>query len=138
MAATSLDNLSEGSRSSQVTAIVSDLFPGRAVGAITGAMGAAFGAGAAIFPWLAGWPYDRSSDYHTAFTVTVLAIVFLWRRYGWPETGSVPRMGHSKHITSARGRYDCVKARWRAGVSGKICRQMRNVDIRRVIVRCGD
>lgn len=67
--------IGEGSRSSLVTAVASDLFPGNALGAINGAVGAAFGMGAAILPWSAGWLHDMQGNYTISFIFTVGAII---------------------------------------------------------------
>lgn len=67
--------IGEGSRSSLVTAVTSDLFPGDALGAINGAVGAAFGMGAAILPWLAGFLYDQQGSYTNGFIVAVGVVI---------------------------------------------------------------
>lgn len=74
--------LGEGSRAGLVTAVASDLFPGPSMGAINGSVGAAFGLGAALFPWMAGTIFDQYGAYTYAYGLAGLAIlistVALW------------------------------------------------------------
>lgn len=67
--------LGEGSRASLVTAVASDVFPGNSLGAIIGTIGAAFGLGAAFFPWLAGRLFDVQGTYTTVLALAALAVV---------------------------------------------------------------
>jgi MFS family permease len=58
-----------------LTAIASDLFQGNELGGINGAMGASFGAGAAVFPFFAGLIYDLTGGYSIAFVIAGIAVL---------------------------------------------------------------
>lgn len=79
--------LGEGSRSNLLTAIVSDTFPGPAVGAIVGTMGTFFALGAGLGSWLGGAVYDWTHSYRPAFFLALMATlgamggIYLARRH---------------------------------------------------------
>jgi MFS family permease len=64
-----------GMRISLLTAIPADLFAGRYFGAILGFSNGGGGLGGFIGPFLAGYLFDRTGDYHAAFAVSALAII---------------------------------------------------------------
>jgi MFS family permease len=74
--------LAEGSRSSLVTSVAADLFPGNTIGAINGMVGSGFAVGAAFLPWYGGVVFDSSGSYQTAFVmacvVVVISVTGLW------------------------------------------------------------
>lgn len=70
--------MSEGSRSSLVSATTADIFSGKTLGAISGTVGAGYGLGAAVLPWLAGWLFDETGSYSLALWIAAgVAIVSL-------------------------------------------------------------
>jgi MFS family permease len=84
--------LGEGSRSGLVTAVASDLFPGQSLGAINGTVGAAFGLGAAFFPWMAGYIFDRYGAYTYAYAFAGVAI-FISTAALWLSQSAAKRKG---------------------------------------------
>lgn len=66
--------LGEGSRSSQSTALASDIFQDYGLGLINGIVGAMFGLGAAFGPWIVGRLRDTTGSY-TPGLVTVIVLV---------------------------------------------------------------
>lgn len=74
-----LVGLGEGSRSSLVTAVMNDTFPGNAGGHLTGWVGLSFGVGSALGSWLAGLLFDITGSYTWALwmgvVVTILSAV---------------------------------------------------------------
>ena len=70
-----LFGLGFGARGPIITAIASDLFPGRRFGAIYGYMSLGNGLGGAIGPWFAGAVFDVTASYRIAFLIATLFCV---------------------------------------------------------------
>ena len=70
-----VSGLGFGMRISLLTAIPADLFAGRHFGAILGFTNGGGGLGGFIGPFLAGYLFDSTGDYHLAFAVSALAII---------------------------------------------------------------
>lgn len=66
--------LGEGARSSQSTALASDIFQPQGLGLINGLMGGMFGLGAALGPWLVGRLRDQSGSYDGGLLVVVTMV----------------------------------------------------------------
>jgi len=67
--------LGEGTRSSQTTALASDVFYGQGLGFINGLMGGMFGLGAALGPWLVGRLRDESGTYEGGLLMVVMMVL---------------------------------------------------------------
>ena len=67
--------LTWGARGPAITAKTADLFPGPRLGTILGVITIGSGLGAAIGSWAAGWVFDLSGSYRTAFLLSILAYV---------------------------------------------------------------
>jgi nitrate/nitrite transporter NarK len=74
--------LGEGSRSGQTSAIAGDIFEGDRLGAIGGVLGAMYGFGAAVTPWLVGYLRDTTGSYvdglYLVQIVTILSVAVFW------------------------------------------------------------
>lgn len=67
--------LGEGTRSSQTTALASDVFQKQGLGLINGLVGGMFGLGAAFGPWLVGRIRDETGQYDGGLAAVVIMIV---------------------------------------------------------------
>ena len=65
----------EGTRSSQTTALASDVFQRQGLGLINGLVGGMFGLGAALGPWLVGRLRDQSGHYVDGLLVVALMVL---------------------------------------------------------------
>lgn len=70
-----LFGMGEGSRSSLVISVVADMFAGQSLGRINGSIGASFGAGAALYPWLTGVLFDQFGSYGLAHGMNVVTAI---------------------------------------------------------------
>ncbi|MEL7233245.1 MAG: MFS transporter, partial [Chloroflexota bacterium] len=66
-----LYGLGEGTRSSQTTALASDIFQSRGPGMVNGVIGGMFGLGAALGPWVVGFLRDETGSYTSGLFVVV-------------------------------------------------------------------
>lgn len=67
--------LGEGTRSSQTTALASDVFQNQGLGLINGLVGGMFGLGAAFGPWAVGRIRDETGQYDGGLAVIVIMII---------------------------------------------------------------
>lgn len=86
--------LGEGTRSSQTTALASDVFHRQGLGLINGLVGGMFGLGAALGPWLAGRLRDESGVYDGGLLVVVLMVITSMLAFGYIvwQSGKVARV----------------------------------------------
>ena len=82
--------LGEGTRSSQSTALASDVFHGQGLGFINGLMGGMFGIGAALGPWLVGRIRDESGSYAGGLLLVALLVMVSLVAY-WHVARADPR-----------------------------------------------
>ena len=66
-----LFGLGFGARGPIITAMASQLFPGRRFGAIYGMLSVGNGLGGGVAPWYAGVVYDVSGSYRIAFLIAI-------------------------------------------------------------------
>ena len=67
--------MGEGTRSSQTTALASDVFHKQGLGLINGMVGGMFGFGAAFGPWIVGRIKDDTGQYDGGFAVIITMVV---------------------------------------------------------------
>lgn len=67
--------MGEGTRSSQTTALASDVFQKQGLGFINGLVGGMFGLGAAFGPWAVGRIRDISGKYDGGFAIVIIMVI---------------------------------------------------------------
>ena len=75
--------LGEGTRSSQTTALASDVFHRQGLGLINGLVGGMFGLGAALGPWLVGRLRDESGTYEGGLLMVVTMVLASMLAFGY-------------------------------------------------------
>ncbi len=111
-----------GARGPIITAMASQLFPGR-FGAIYGFLSVGNGIGGGVAPWFAGYVHDLTGSYRIAFLISVgfcaVGAGCFWlarppgparSRYSLPERTSGRRAHHAPHVGNSRR--DGPRHRW--------------------------
>lgn len=75
--------LGEATRSSQTTALASDVFHKQGLGMINGLVGGMFGLGAALGPWLVGRLRDQSGTYDAGLLMVVAMVLASLLAFGY-------------------------------------------------------
>jgi len=75
--------LGEGARSSQTTALASDVFHKQGLGLINGLVGGMFGLGAALGPWMVGRLRDESGTYDGGLLMIVAMVLASMLAFGY-------------------------------------------------------
>jgi MFS family permease len=89
--------LGEGTRSSQTTALASDIFRDRGLGFINGLVGAMFGAGAAASPWFVGYLRDHFDSYTPGLEVIIALL--LVSMVGFVMVNVTSRRSNTRHLS---------------------------------------
>ena len=83
--------VAQGTRGPVVSAVAAQLFPGRGLGTIYGAITMGIGVGAAVGSWMSGFLYDLTGAYDAGFALSIAAALS-----GLAIFSAIPRSGEAR------------------------------------------